>query len=322
MTGSEPVTAGVLVIGWGFLGAAIGHRLIADGHAVTGLTRSHTWRTEVAQRAGARVVVGDARQDELLDDALRDVDHVVFAVGGHTPPTAAAHPSDAAMEMLLPLLAVLEALRQRPQIGLTYMSSGGAVYGDPVRLPVREQDPARPISPYGASHLAAEGYAEMSARRSGSLLQIVRCSNVYGPHQAHGGDQGAVAIFLHRISRGQPIQIFGDGSALRDYVFVDDVADVVRSLVIDRIDSRTVNVGSGVGLTVLEVAKAVGGAVGRDPVIDHQPERSFDVRNIVLDITRLQSLLDYSPTDFDTGLAATSRAYAEDSPDRSTPIRP
>jgi UDP-glucose 4-epimerase len=317
MTGSGTASPRVLVIGWGFLGAAIGQRLLALGLSVTGLTRSPTWRTETADRAGARMRYGDAQHAELLDDALRDIDHVVFSVGGATPPTAAAHPSEAAMAMLLPLLSVLEALRERPHVRLTYMSSGGAVYGNPVRLPVRETDATRPISAYGASHLAAEGYAQMSARRAGSALQIVRCSNVYGPHQSYGGDQGAVAIFLHRVNRGDPIRIFGDGSALRDYVFIDDVADIVSRIIVDRVDTGTVNLGSGFGLTVLEVAHAVSTAVGKDAVIDYQPERSFDVRAIVLDIARLRSLLAYTPTDFADGLAATASAYAQDARGRS-----
>ena len=100
MTGSEPVTAKVLVIGWGFLGAAVGRRLLADGRSVTGLTRSRTWRTEAGTHAGAHIIVGDAGDTELLNDALRDIEHVVFALGGHSPPTAAAQPSVAAMAML------------------------------------------------------------------------------------------------------------------------------------------------------------------------------------------------------------------------------
>jgi UDP-glucose 4-epimerase len=316
MTDSAPVAATVLVIGWGFLGAAIGERLLADGHSVKGLTRSHTWRSDAGTRVGAHITVGDARDPELMDEALRDVDHVVFSVGGHSPPTAAAHPSEAAMAMLLPLLAVIEALRERPRVGLTYLSSGGAIYGNPVRLPVSEQDAPLPISPYGASHVAAEAYVEMASRRSGSLLQIVRCSNVYGPHQAYG-DQGVVAIFLHRISHGQSIQIFGDGSALRDYVFVQDVADVVSHLVGNRIDSGIVNVGSGVGLTVLDVAKAIGDAIGKEPHIVHLDERSFDVRDSIFDITHLKSVMDYKPTDFVRGVVATVAAYHEGTPSRA-----
>ena len=314
MTGSEHVRSGILVIGWGFLGAAIGERLLAEGQDVRGLTRSHTRRTDAGSRAGARILVGDAGNVDVITNAMSDVEHVVFAVGGHSP-TASAHPSEAAMAMLLPLLAVIEALRERPQIGLTYLSSGGAVYGNPVRLPVSERDAPLPISTYGASHLAAEAYVEMGARRSGSLLQIVRCSNVYGPHQAYG-DQGVVAIFLHRISGGQSIQIFGDGTALRDYVFVEDVAGVVSHLVINRLDIGMVNVGSGVGLTVLDVAQTVGAAIGMEVLIDHQPERSFDVRDSVFDITRLQSVMAYAPTDFATGVAAAVSAYVEGAPSR------
>jgi UDP-glucose 4-epimerase len=310
MTGSEPVSASVLVIGWGFLGAAIGQRLIADGRSVTGLTRSPTWRTDAGGRAGAHIIIGDAGDADLLEHALSDIDHVVFAVGGHSPPTAAAQPSVAAMAMLLPLLGVIEALRERPHVGLTYMSSGGAVYGNAPRLPVTEDDAALPISPYGASHLSAETYAGMASRRSGSLLQIARCSNVYGPHQAHEGDQGAVAIFLHRINQGQPIKVFGDGSALRDYVFVEDVAGVVSRLVTHRIETGIVNVGSGVGMSVLDVARTISDAIGKEARIDHRPERSYDVRDIVLDITRLRSFLPYAPTDFRSGLAVTARAYA------------
>ncbi len=313
MTGPQTVTGSVLIIGWGFLGAAIGQRLLAKGRRVKGLTRSHTWRTEAGIRAGAHVVVGDAGNAELLEAGLRDVDHVVFAVGGHSPSTAAARPSEAAMAILLPLIAVIEALRERPHIELTYMSSGGAVYGNPLRIPVGEDAAARPISPYGASHLSAEIYAAMASRRSGSLLQIIRCSNVYGPHQAYG-EQGVVAIFLHRISRGQSIQIFGDGSALRDYVFIEDVADIVEYFVAERVDVGTVNVGAGVGLTVLDVAQTISDAIGKAVVIDHQPMRSFEVRDSVFDITRLQSVMDYTPTAFASGVAATATAYLQGAP--------
>src|SRR5580700_6689304 len=120
MTGSESVSGSVLVIGWGFLGAAIGERLIADGRHVKGLTRSQTWRSDAGSRAGAHITVGDARDAVPLEQALRGVDHVVFTAGGHSSPTAADQPSDAAMAMLLPLLAVIEALREHPPIGLTY----------------------------------------------------------------------------------------------------------------------------------------------------------------------------------------------------------
>jgi UDP-glucose 4-epimerase len=300
----------ILIVGWGFLGAAIGNRLLADGLGVTGLTRSDTWRTETARRAGARIVVGDAPRPDALEDALRDVDHVVFCAGGVTPPAAAADPSKAAMAMLLPLLAVSEALSKRAHIALTYLSSGGTVYGDPDRLPVDETEPALPISPYGALHLSAETCAQAYARRFGTPLNILRCANVYGPGQAYDRDQGVIAIFLDRISRGLPVSIFGDGLALRDYVLVDDVASVVARVVEDRIDAEIVNVGSGQGRTVLEIVDAISSSIGTPAIVDHIPRRGFDVRSVVLDITRLSSLMSYAPTDFRRGLDITAAEYS------------
>ena len=218
MTGSRPVTPRVLILGWGFLGGAIGEQLLADGMTVTGLTRSQTWRTEAARtcrcahpcrgRASGR----GARQRLARRRSCRVLDR-----GSHARRCRSASIRGSVGDVAASDRGSRGASRASAR-DFTYMSSGGAVYGNPVRLPVRETDAARPISPDGASHLAAEGYAQMSARRSGSRLQIVRCSNVYGPHQPHGRDQGVVAIFLDRISKGDPLRIFGDGSALLDYV--------------------------------------------------------------------------------------------------------
>jgi UDP-glucose 4-epimerase len=321
MVGTGPQERQILIIGWGFLGAAIGNRLLADGLIVTGLTRSATGRSETARQAGARIVVGDARQRDVLEDALRDVDHVVFCAGGVTPPSAASDPPQAAAAMLPPLLAVTEALSTRPHVGLTYLSSGGAVYGDPEQLPVDEGVPPLPISPYGALHLCAELCAHAYARRFGMPLNILRCANVYGPGQAYDRDQGVIAIFLDRISRGLPITVFGDGSALRDYVLVDDVASAVAHIVEHRIDVGTVNVGSGQGHTVLEVVDAISQSIGKSPIVDPRPRRGFDVRSVVLDITRLSSLIPYAPTTFHRGLAMTAAEYSRRQQLQADPAR-
>jgi UDP-glucose 4-epimerase len=308
MVGERQDPPRVLVIGWGFIGAAIGHRLLAGGISVAGLTRSHTAGSKAGVAAGAHIVVGDASQPQLLEQTLRGIDHVVFSVGGLSPPATALEPGTAVVKTLLPLLCVLEALRQRPHIALTYLSSGGTVYGNPARLPVHETDLTEPISPYGALHLACEDYAQMYSRRFGLSLQILRCANVYGPSQASHGDQGAVAIFLDRVTHGLPLHVFGDGSALRDYVFVDDVADAAARVVADRLDVGVVNLGSGHGLTVLDIAEAISDLVGRRALIEFVPERGIDVRAVVLDISRLQSFIPYTPMDFPRGLRLTSAA--------------
>ena len=173
-----------------------------------------------------------------------------------------------------------------------------------VRVP-----PTLPISPYGATHRAAELYAETYARRFGTALSIARCANVYGPHQAHDRDQGAVAIFLNRITQGLPIRVFGEGSATRDYVFLDDVSYAIARLMTESRGAGIVNIGSGRGLTVIDIMNAISHSVGRRATVEFEPDRGIDVRAIVLDISKLRSLIPYEPTDFTLGLEATHAAY-------------
>jgi UDP-glucose 4-epimerase len=308
MAGESRVPPTVLIVGWGFIGAAIGQHLLAAGARVTGLSRSRTSRTDAGERAGARIVIGDVCQLESIGAAVHDVDHVLFSAGGLTPPATAAQPAEAAMQTLLPLLAVLEAMRSRPSVALTYVSSGGTVYGNPRRLPVSEDEPTEPISPYGALHVACENYAQMYSRRFGTRLQILRIANVYGPHQARHKDQGAVAIFLDRITNGQTISVYGDGTALRDYVFIEDVAAAASRLIVDRSDVGVVNLGSERGLTVLEIVDAVETVVGRRANVSFEPARGFDVHAVVLDVSKLQSFIPYTPTNFAAGLRATYEA--------------
>jgi UDP-glucose 4-epimerase len=142
-------------------------------------------------------------------------------------------------------------------------------------------------------------------------VNILRCANVYGPGQASHGDQGVIAIFLDRIARGMPVSVFGDGLALRDYVLVGDVADIVARIVEQRIAVGTVNVGSGEGHTLLEVVDAITQSVGAPATVDHRPKRGFDVRSVVLDISRLVSLMSYTPTEFHRGVALTVADYVQ-----------
>lgn len=169
----------------------------------------------------------------------------------------------------------------------------------------READPTSSISAYGVSRRAGELYAEMYSRVYGFPVQILRVSNVYGPGQSPDRSQGAVAVFLHRLASGLPLEIAGDGSALRDYVYVSDVGDVVSRIVADRLDVGTINVGSGRGTTVLSLARELGEIIGVEPVLEFLPARSHDVHAITLDIARLRSFIDFAPIDLHAGLQLT-----------------
>jgi len=297
----------VLVVGWGFLGAAIGNRLFDDGADVVGLTRSESARTHAAQSRGINITIGDAGDHALVDEMMEGIDQVLFAAGGLAPPAAAVRAHDDLIGRLVPLLSLLDDLCRHPGAGITYISSGGTVYGNPERIPARETDPVRPVSAYGASCLAAEGYAEMYARTYGLPVQVIRCANAYGPGQLPGGNQGAVGIFLDRVSAGLPLRIIGDGSAVRDYVHIDDVASAVSQIILGHHDVGIVNLGSGRGHRVLELVELVSNVVGCPALLEFLPPRCYDVNSIVLDISKLSSFIDYAPMELSEGLHRTWR---------------
>ncbi|MGA7988906.1 MAG: NAD-dependent epimerase/dehydratase family protein [Candidatus Dormiibacterota bacterium] len=295
----------ILVVGWGFLGAAIGMSLSDHGVDVCGLTRSETSRTHAAHLRGIHISIGDAGNQKTIESSMRGVDHVVYVAGGLDPPSAALRPLEDAVGTLSPLLATLETTRSFDHVSLTYISSGGAVYGNPIHTLATEADIPRPVSSYGVSRFAGEVYSQMYAATFGITAQIVRCANVYGPGQSHARPQGAVAVFLHRIAAGLTISVVGNGRSVRDYVYIADVTTALARLVLDRVDCGVVNLGSGVGHTVTELLAVVSNTVGRAPVVEFAPRRSHDVDAIVLDISKLRSLIPYEPTALEDGVRAT-----------------
>jgi UDP-glucose 4-epimerase len=216
--------------------------------------------------------------------------------------------TDAALA-LPPLLRVLEELRARPGVRLTFLSSGGTVYGNPTVLPVPEDHPTDPQTSYGVMKLAGEKYVLMYARLYGVGVRILRCSNVYGEFQPADRGQGFVATALSRLRDGRPITLFGDGRNVRDFVHAPDVARVMVALAARRDGPALLNVGSGQGVEIRELLGMLEAVTGTPAQIDWQADRGFDVRRIVLDITALRRELDFEPTPLQTGLVVTAASY-------------
>jgi UDP-glucose 4-epimerase len=206
-----------------------------------------------------------------------------------------------------PVEATLAALERRPEAILTYLSSGGTVYGEPVRIPVQETDPTAPISAYGRLHLACEGLIEEARRNSDLRARVLRCATVYGEHQQPDRGQGAIVTFLHRIESGQQIDLYGGGSTVRDYVYVGDVAEAIIETMGSAEGPDLVNVGSGEGTSLLEILRLAEAQVGREAKVASYPERGFDVHRIVLDPGRLRAMTSFVPTPLEDGIARTHR---------------
>jgi UDP-glucose 4-epimerase len=279
---------------------------------VCGLTRSESWRINESRSLGIDVAIGDAGDRLTVGRSMQGIEHVVFVAGGLDPPTAELCPIDDAVRALTPLLCTLDVIRGLGNVSFTFISSGGTVYGNASNGPATELDSARPISAYGVSRLAGEAYSQMYAATYGVTTQVVRCANAYGPGQSHSRPQGAVAVFLSRVAAGLTISIVGNGSAVRDFVHIDDVASAVAQLVMDRVDCGVVNLGSGSGWSVIDLLTVVSETVGRSPIVEFLHRRPYDVDAIVLDIAKLRSLISYEPMALVDGVHSTWAALNPD----------
>jgi UDP-glucose 4-epimerase len=300
-----------LVVGCGFIGSHVVAELAARGRPPVVLARSRP-DPDVASLIGSGdLLLGDAADLDAVEAALEGVGDVVYCAGGLLPAAAEQSPELAARLTLEPLRTVLRALRDRPGVGLSYISSGGTVYGEPARVPVSEDEPARPSSVYGKLHLRCEREIERERAAHGLRARVLRCSSVYGEYQRPERGQGAVATFLHRIEREEVIYLYGDGSTVRDYVYAGDVAAAIVDLLDRRDGPPVLNVGSFEGTSLPELVRAIEAQVGRPARVVAGPRRDFDVGRIVLDASRLRRLVRFAATPLPTGIARTHRWLTE-----------
>ncbi|MFN0093641.1 MAG: NAD-dependent epimerase/dehydratase family protein [Dehalococcoidia bacterium] len=188
---------------------------------------------------------------------------------------------------------------------LIYASTGGALYGEPEYLPVDEAHVIKPLSNYGNSKRVGELYVDLYARQHGLRATILRYANAYGPRQDPRGEAGVIAIFTGLMIAGQPCTIDGDGEQQKDYVYVADLARAnVDALRVG--DGLAINLGTGRGISVNEIHRALSTATGSALPAKFGPPRPGDVRNIWLESFLAERVLGWRPeVEFDEGIAAT-----------------
>jgi UDP-glucose 4-epimerase len=289
--------------GAGFIGSHVVDHLVARGDAVVALDDLSRGRRENVD-PGVRLVVADVRDAGAVADAFTEArPDVCFHLAAQPDVRLSVERPDFDCEVnVLGTIQVLEAARPHgAQIVLA--STGGAIYGE-CTAPAAEDAPRLPLSPYGASKLAAEEYLATYNRLHGTSHVALRFANVYGPRQDPHGEAGVVAIFLGRLARGETPQIFGDGRQTRDYVFVRDVARA--SLAAAGRDGGVFNVGTGRETSVLELYEACRRASGADREPSFAPARLGELQRSVLDTALASSALGFTAeTGLADGLAAT-----------------
>lgn len=293
-----------LVIGGnGFIGSHLVEELRSRGDDVRvldpGAPRDDFDWTGVAYTQGAFA------SDDQLSAALDGVDVVYHAASTTVPSTSNLDPEADVAGNLLPALRLLSGMQRRGIKRIVYFSSGGTVYGPPLALPIGEEHPTNPISSYGIVKLAVEKYLQMHAALHGVSPLILRPSNPYGPRQNLSGVQGVIAAFFGCCLKGEPIRIMGDGTIVRDYMYVTDLVRLAAKAGATHREG-VFNAGSGQGHSILQVVQAMTGIVGAGMDVEYLPARDFDVREVVLDIRRACSEFGWTPmTSLEAGLEST-----------------
>ena len=296
----------LIIGGAGYIGTHLVPELLATGRRVTVLGRRAIPAHELPQ--GVAYVMGDFARLDLISGLLDRHQEVIHLAYATVPNTSFENPLADLLQNLPPTVQLFSEVADRGG-KLVLVSSGGTVYGEAIKLPICEDHPTKPISPYGVTKLTLENYAHLYAVTHGLQFVCIRPANAFGVGQRPFVGQGFISTAMASAMRGQPIKIFGQNGTIRDYIYVSDLASgIVSALEHGRL-SETYNLGSGIGLSnleVIEVFKPLMQEIGCEVQVENLPERAFDVKANVLDSSKLQEHTGWKlEVEFDDGLRRT-----------------
>lgn len=291
--------------GYGFLGRHVGRAFASEGFDVASVdvsqlpTHDHDW-------------ISHSFAAEFYDvnswwHVFPNPDLIIHLASSTVPASATLDPILDVNSNLCGTLRLLDELRSKKFSGkLIFASSGGAVYGMPVTVPLNENHPTNPIGAYGVTKLAIEHHIRIAKTIDGLDYRILRISNPYGEGQLPSRAQGVIGVFSHQALSGKPIDIWGDGKVVRDFIYASDVATAFVAAYRHSGSSRVFNIGGGEGLSINEIIEALSRILQVKLQRRFLPPRPFDPPVNVLDTSLAKAELGWAPTvKFDKGLENT-----------------
>ena len=275
--------------GAGFIGSHLAEALARAGHRVRVFDR-----VSPAASRGCEFFMGDFLNPRDLAGALKGSEVVFHLISTTLPQSSNENPVYDAETNVIGTLRMLEQCRRERVRKVVFVSSGGTVYGVPGSVPIAESHPTQPTCAYGIHKLAIEKYLHLEHLLHGLDYCILRPANLYGERQRADLSFGAVSVFLDHAIRGVPIQIWGDGSIVRDYVYVGDAATAFIAAMKHSGNERIFNIGSGTGTSLNELVTLIEAALGKEIAVEYAPARGFDVPVNVLDSSLARSALGWS----------------------------
>lgn len=289
----------ILILGAaGFIGTNLTLRLLKEEEELILFDRSEDLFAPEVKRAiaagQAQVVIDSFAEmtdkEEWLQkiSVLKEVKTVYHLVSTTCPTNSNRNVATELQDNLISTTYLLDACVEAGVEKIVFLSSGGTVYGKEHTGICKEEEEAFPITVYGLQKLGIEKLLYLYHNMYGLDYRIVRLANPYGPYQRPDGVQGAVTTFTWRVLHDMPVEVYGDGSVIRDYIYIDDAIEGILKIVENKGRYRLYNLGSGNGHKISQVVEAVAEVTGKVPQIVYKPGRPVDVPINVLDIHRFK----------------------------------
>ena len=278
--------------GSGFLGRNLIERLVRDGHTISCLDR---YEAPFIGELGVTMFKGAIYEKLLVDEAVQGQDAVIHMACTVLPKTSNDDPHFDVMSNIGGAIYLLEAAARHGAGKFVFISSGGTVYGKPQQVPIKESDPTNPECSYGITKLAIEKYLRLYHDQKGLATCSLRLANPYGRYQRYKAVQGAIPVFAYKLLRNEPIEIWGDGTVRRDFVYIDDVVEAIVKAVHSPNAVGELNIGGGCATSLNELLDMLEECVGYKARREYRASRWFDVPVNMLDISRARNALGWEP---------------------------
>ena len=300
------ITMKALVTGGaGFVGSHLIQALLDKNFEVSCLDDFSTGKLENLEtfRNQISILTGDIRNPDIINSALKDIDYVFHLAAQISVTHSVRDPLHDASINIDGFITLLNGIRNSSVKRTIYVSTGGAIYGEPDQVPAVEDTPEKPISPYGLSKLVGEKYLEWYHQVYSLSYSIIRPANIYGPRQDPLGEAGVISIFLGNIKAEKPIILYGDGSTTRDYIYVKDVANLCMKI-LEKPLNEAVNVGTGKETSLQSLIKTIHDVTNLEITKKNKNLREGEVKKISLDISRISEITTWSPqTELSQGIS-------------------
>jgi len=278
--------------GCGFIGSHVADLLVSKSCEVLIFDRPEADRKNIRHLSGKVIVqVGDFCNSEDIGRAVAGAEVVVHFVSTSIPLSAFNEPGLDVEQNVIGTIGLLRECVKHKVRKVVFSSSGGTIYGIPQQLPIKESHPLNPITPYGISKLAIEKFLGLYSYHHGLDYAALRLSNPYGGRQVAGSGQGVIASWLQRLSEGNPVEIWGDGAVVRDYLYIWDAVNAISAAIFTDSPVKVFNVGSGQGYSLQQLHQELEMALDRKIDVVYRDLQLTDVPVNVLDVSLIKECL-------------------------------